>query len=75
MTIARNVRLLAETLDQQGKADVPIAVVSTRRTLRPEFPPEKRGGPLRVGQHEIVCVPRTFGDAPQNLDWVGADEL
>lgn len=75
MTLARNVRLLAETLDQQGKTDVPITVVGTRRTLRPEFPPAKRGAPLKVGEHEIRCVPREFGSPPENLDWVGNDDL
>jgi hypothetical protein len=56
-TTARQVRLLAECLDGQGKADVPITVIGSRAHLRKEFPAEKRGE-----------TPAEL----QNLDWVGA---
>lgn len=71
-TTARQVRLLAECLDGQGKADVPITVIGSRAHLRKEFPAEKRGGALRCGTHELVLVQRETPAELQNLDWVGA---
>lgn len=58
MTTARQVELVAETLDSQGKDEAPIVVTAARATLCPTFPPAKRGGPLRCGKHELVLVPR-----------------
>lgn len=58
MTTARQVELVAETLDSQGKDEAPIVVTATRGTLRATFPPAKRGGPLRCGKHELVLVAR-----------------
>lgn len=72
MKTARQVRLLAATLDAHGKADAPIAVIGTRRYLLPEFKPQKRGEPLRCGDHEIQLVPRTKAAELENLDWVNA---
>lgn len=69
MTTARQVELVAETLDSQGKDEAPIVVTATRATLRATFPPTKRGGPLRCGKHELVLVPRPPKAKPlANLD-------
>lgn len=69
---ARQVRLLAETLDSQGKADAPIAVIGTRSNLLREFKPAERGGALRCGSHELQLIKRAPKAAPlDNLDWVG----
>jgi len=70
-TTARQIKLLAETLDQQGKADAPIEVIGTRANLRKAFPPEKRGGSLRCGSHELRLSRRPESVELQNLDWVG----
>lgn len=73
MTTARQIKLLAETLDQQGKPDAPIVVVGTRANLRSEFPAPKRGAPLQCGSHELVIVSRTPDELPpENLDWIEA---
>lgn len=70
MTIAERIQVLAETLDASGKADAPITVIGTRANLRRHFKPEKRGGQLRVGQHQLVLVPRARPAKLVNLDWV-----
>lgn len=70
MKTARQVRLLAATLDTHGKPDAPIAVISSRRYLLPEFPPEKRGGPLKCEGHELNLLKRAQRGELQNLDWL-----
>jgi hypothetical protein len=71
MKTARQVRLLAEVLDQQGKQDAPIAVIGTRAHLRREFPAPKRGAPLMCGCHELHLICREPPRAPlENLDWI-----
>lgn len=69
-TTARQIRLLAETLDQQGKVDAPIVAIGTRAFLRPEFKPAKRGGPLMCGTHEVQLVKRASKVELQNFDWL-----
>lgn len=67
---ARQIRLLAETLDYQGKVDTPIVVIGTRPNLRPEFKPCKRGGPLMCGGHELRLVKRERPGELLNMDWI-----
>lgn len=71
MRTARQIKLLADVLDQQGKVDAPIVVIGTRPNLRPDFPPQKRGGPLHCRSHELRLVQRVGAEELQNLDWVG----
>lgn len=56
-TIHDQIVRIASVLDSQGKADAPIAVQANRATLRAVFKPEKRGGPLRYGRHELQLTP------------------
>jgi hypothetical protein len=73
MNSFRQVKLLAEFLDQNGKPDQPITVIGSRAHLRREFKPESRGGPLRVGRHELQVIARAPKGQLQNMDWVPAD--
>lgn len=67
----RQIRLLAATLDSQGKADQPITVIGTRAYLRRSFKPMKRGGQLMCGAHPLRLVKRApKGVAQQTFDWV-----
>lgn len=50
----RQVQLLADFWDQKGQPDKPITVRGTRAHLRKRFKPQKRGGVLRCGAHELV---------------------
>lgn len=69
---ARQVRLLAEVLDQQGRVDAPIVVIGSRAHLRPEFPARTRGGPLVCGTHELRLVKREKKPGElQSWDWIG----
>jgi hypothetical protein len=71
-TLARNIKLLAQALDQQGKSDAPITVAATRAYLRKDFKPAKRGGVLLCGSHELRLTQRAEPESPENHDWVGA---
>lgn len=66
----RQIRLLAEVLDSQGKADQPITVIGSRANLRPVFKPAKRGGQLMCGEHPLQLVKRAPKGVLQNHDWI-----
>lgn len=70
MRTARQVKLLADVLDQQGKRDQPITVIGSRRNLRKHFPADKRGGPLWCREHYLQLVKRAPKGEAQNADWV-----
>jgi hypothetical protein len=70
---ARQVRLLADTLDSQGKADQPITVIGTRAHLMRQFKPAKRGGVLLCGNHELRLIKRAPKGQLQNHDWAGGE--
>ncbi len=57
-TIVEQVVSLASVLDSQHKPSAPIRVAASRATLMPVFKPRERGGPLYVGEHEIVLAKR-----------------
>lgn len=44
MSTARQIELLADALDGQGKAEACIDVIGTRANLLRDFKPRKRGG-------------------------------
>lgn len=71
MNLEEHIRKIANYLDETGKADAAIEVRASRRTLVPLFKPDKRGGDLRIGGHQII--PRQIGrePEPENLDWIG----
>ena len=63
-TTAQQVKSLAWFLDRQAKQDRPITVLGTRKTLQKDFKPKERGGPLYVGSHELVIVPKPAKGEP-----------
>lgn len=73
MNSFRQIKLLADFLDQQGKVDQPISVIGTRAYLRKEFKAESRGGPLKIGTHELQVIARSPKVELQNLDWVSEE--
>jgi hypothetical protein len=72
MRTARQIRLLANVLDEQGKADAPIVCIGTRQNIMRDFKPEKRGEVLRVDGHEIQLIKRATEGELQNYDWIDA---
>lgn len=56
VTIAERVETLARALDDSGRSDSEIRVKATRETLRRTFKPEKRGGPLMCGSHQVTPI-------------------
>jgi hypothetical protein len=53
-TTAEAVRAIAEAYDAAGKPEHPITTRSSRSYMRRLFKPEKRGGALMCGKHEVV---------------------
>lgn len=70
-TTAKCVEDLARHFDEVGKPEQPIVVNATRAYMRRFFKPQKRGGELLCGSHEVRC--RGFADPePEQLDIEGA---
>jgi hypothetical protein len=69
-TVAERVITLAASLDDTGRPTSPISVRATRETLRRSFKPEKRGGPLMCGAHEVIPV-QFANPEPEQLDIEG----
>lgn len=67
VTVAERVETLARALDDSGRSGSEIRVKATRETLRRTFKPEKRGGPLMCGGHEVVPV-ATVDPEPEQVD-------
>jgi TPP-dependent trihydroxycyclohexane-1,2-dione (THcHDO) dehydratase len=66
-TTAKCVEDLARHFDENGKPEQPITVNATREYMRRFFKPEKRGGVLLCGRHEVYC--RGFPcPEPEQLD-------
>lgn len=56
MTTIEKIKAIAETLDASGRPAAPITVRSRREYLmRIGLKPEKRGGPILVGAHHVIC--------------------
>lgn len=55
-TIAEILTIHAGVLDSQHRPTQPIRVQGNRAYLRRFFKPEKRGAPLKVGEHPLIIV-------------------
>lgn len=71
-TVVAQVVRIAGVLDQQGKPTAPITVAATRQTLRKAFKSEKRGGALKIGEHELVLTPAPRRD-PNTVEMFNAE--
>lgn len=56
--LSERIESIAWTLDHQGKVDCPIRIRGGRSYLMKWFKPKTRGGPLFLGEHELVLLAR-----------------
>lgn len=66
-SVDKIIKAHAALLDSQHKPDAPIHVRASRAYLRRFFKAAKRGGPLRVGGHELVLVADQPESAPEQM--------
>lgn len=59
---------LAAVLDSQHKPTEKIWVRGSRQYLKRVFKPRVRGGSLFVGEHELVVVPPTVPNQPEQVE-------